>query len=155
MLGRGLHGLALLGLGVLLAAAAIACGGDSEDEDSGGGDSGGSSGGGGAISVSLKEWEVKPARTTAKAGELTFKVDNKGATPHELAVIKTDSDVAKLPQASGLVDEKQLKPAGRTKNLEAGKSESLKLKLEPGKYALICNIAAHYGQGMHAAFTVE
>lgn len=153
MLATGVRGAVLVGVG-LLVSLAVACGGGDEEGDSGdGGGSAGSSSG--SIAVTLEEWAVKPASAKATAGEVTFKAQNKGATPHELAVVQTDADPAKLVQASGLVDEKQVKVLGRTKQLAAGKNEELKLKLAAGKYVLICNIAAHYGQGMHAAFTVE
>ncbi len=153
MLATGVRGAVLLAVG-LLVSLAVACGGSSESEG-GGGDEGSSVSNGESIAVALEEWSVKPAAAKHAAGEIAFKVQNKGATPHELAVVQTDLDATKLPQASGLVDEKQIKVLGRTKQLAAGKSEELELKLAAGKYALICNIAAHYGQGMHAAFTVE
>ncbi|MEZ4552835.1 MAG: plastocyanin/azurin family copper-binding protein [Dehalococcoidia bacterium] len=135
--------------------ALIACGGgDDEDEDSGGSDGGGTPAAG-AVKVDLSEWAVKPSATTAKAGEVTFEVTNKGAAPHELAVVKTDLAHDKLPVANGMVDEKQVPPLGRTANIAAGEEEDKSFNLEAGKYVLICNIPAHYGQGMHVAFTVE
>jgi len=53
------------------------------------------------------------------------------------------------------VDEKQVPPVGRTSNIAGGKSEDKTLNLTAGKYVLVCNVPAHYGQGMHVAFTVE
>ena len=35
-----------------------------------------------------------------------------------------------------------------------GSSQDLKVNLAAGKYVLICNLPAHYKQGMHTAFTV-
>ena len=35
-----------------------------------------------------------------------------------------------------------------------GKTKSKTLKLKAGSYALVCNIAKHYGLGMRAGFTV-
>lgn len=134
--------------------ALIACGGGDDEEA----DEGESGGGGAAASSSVKyelnEWSIKgPA--SAKAGEVKFEVTNKGAAPHELAVMKTDLAHDKLPVANGAVDEKQVPPAGRTTNIAAGKSEEKTWNLTAGKYVLLCNIPAHYGQGMHMAFTVE
>lgn len=134
--------------------ALIACGGGDEEKDDGGSD-GGSSAAAGSVKVELSEWAVKPSATTAKAGEVKFEVTNKGAAPHELAVIKTDLAQDKLPVANGAVDEKQAAPVGRTTNIAAGKSEEKSFNLTAGKYVLLCNIPAHYGQGMHVAFTVE
>ncbi len=165
----------LLGV-VLLVGMVVACGGD-DDEDEGSSSSAtvtstksaattaaatstattsaGSAVTAEGVEVTLNEWSVKPGATKAKAGDVTFKVTNKGATLHELAVFKTDLAADKLPQASGAVDEKAVPPVGRSTQLIGGKSETKTFKLSAGKYVLLCNIPAHYGQGMHTAFTVE
>jgi len=134
--------------------ALIACGGG-DDEDEGSESNGGGTAATGSVKVELSEWAVKPAATTAKAGEVKFEVTNKGAAPHELAVFKTDTAQDKLPVANGAVDEKQVPPVGRTANIAATKEEDKSFNLTAGKYVLLCNIPAHYGQGMHVAFTVE
>ncbi len=114
-----------------------------------------SASGAGAITVSLSEWKVAPSAAKAKAGEVTFNVANKGATQHELAVIKSDAAPDKLPQANAAVDEKAVTISGKTEALDAGKVSTLKATLTAGKYVLVCNLPAHYGQGMATAFTVE
>ena len=101
------------------------------------------------------EWAIKPSVAKAKAGSVEFAVSNKGTTAHELAVYQTDAAADKLPQAGGGVDEKQVTLIGRTANVDANKSESKKMDLKAGKYVLVCNLPAHYGQGMRIAFTVE
>lgn len=138
----GLVGVALLGL-----LAAAGCG------ESGGAAKSGPAGAG-PINVTLAEWSMKPNATSAEAGKVTFVVTNKGATPHELAIAKTDLAPAKVPVALGLVDEKVVVPLGRTASLDAGKSETKAFDLQPGKYLLLCNLPAHYGQGMRTTFTV-
>lgn len=143
--------LVLMVIGAMTAL--IACGGD--DEDEGGESNGGGTAAAGSVKVELSEWAVKPSASTAKAGEVKFEVTNKGAAPHELAVMKTDLAQDKLPVANGAVDEKQVPPVGRTTNIAAGKEEDKTFNLTAGKYVLLCNIPAHYGQGMHVAFTVE
>lgn len=40
-------------------------------------------------------------------------------------------------------------------DMEAGASKTLTLKLDKGRYALICNIPGHYAAGMFADFTVS
>lgn len=139
-------------VGALVAVALVGCGGEAgegKDKD----DKGGATTG--TVDVTLTEWSVKASTAKAKAGEVTFKVANKGATVHELAVARTDLAADKLPQASGAVDEKQVPAIGRTANLDGGKSETKAFNLQAGKYVLYCNIPAHYGQGMYTAFTVE
>ena len=39
-------------------------------------------------------------------------------------------------------------------DIAPGVSQKLALDLAPGAYAVICNLPGHYGQGMHATFTV-
>ena len=86
---------------------------------------------------------------------MSFNASNKGATAHELVVYQSDLAADKLPQAGGGVDEKQVTVVGRTASLDANKTESKKMDLKAGKYVLVCNLPAHYGQGMRIAFTVE
>ena len=40
-------------------------------------------------------------------------------------------------------------------DIVAGTTAELQLSLEPGTYAVICNLPEHYAQGMHASLTVE
>lgn len=142
----------LVMVSAVAAAALVACGGGESGGKSEGGSSGAASG---KIDVTLSEWAIKASAAKAKAGTVEFVTVNKGATAHELAIYQTDLAVDKLPQASGAADEKQVTVIGRTASLDANKSESKKFELKAGKYALICNLPAHYGQGMRAAFTVE
>lgn len=114
-----------------------------------------SSSAGGTITVALSEWKVAPSAAKVKAGEITFTATNKGATQHELEVIKSDAAADKLPQANAAVDEKAVTVVGKTEALDASKSGTVKATLAAGKYVLVCNLPAHYGQGMATAFTVE
>ncbi len=127
----------------------VGCGGSAPASSSGGAASGG------PVNVTLSEWSVKPSATSAKAGSVSFAVTNKGTTPHEFVVVKTDLAGDKLPQGAGIVDEKQVTVIGRTASIDAGKSETKAVDLQAGKYVLICNLPAHYGQGMQIAFTVQ
>ena len=45
----------------------------------------------GSIAVSLTEWSVAPATTSAAAGSVTFDVSNDGTQVHEFVVVKTDT----------------------------------------------------------------
>lgn len=114
-----------------------------------------SSSAGGTITVALSEWKVAPSAAKVKAGEITFTATNKGVIQHELRVIKSDAAADKLPQANAAVDEKAVTVVGKTEALDAGKSGTVKATLAAGKYVLVCDLPAHYGQGMATAFTVE
>ena len=111
---------------------------------------------GSTINVAITEWAIVPDEEHAySAGEVTFEATNSGAAPHEFVVIRTDLAPDALPVAAGLVDESQVEVIGRMPQVPAGESATLRVSLETGNYALICNIPAHYGLGMLVAFTVD
>ena len=129
---------------------------------------GGTSAGGGesSVDVTLKEWEVVPAGDSASSGEITFQLENQGKETHEFVVIKTDLDPTELPTAEdGSVDEagSGMEVVDEVEDLPSGESEELTVELEPGGYALLCNIVeeangeveSHYDFGMRTGFTVE
>jgi uncharacterized cupredoxin-like copper-binding protein len=110
------------------------------------------------INVSLKEFSVTPQPASTGSGQITFNVKNDGAVLHELVVIRTEGDPAKLPQSQGKVDETNpgIEVKGKAQNIAGGASGIVSATgLPAGKYALICNIPGHYTGGMHAAFTVQ
>jgi uncharacterized cupredoxin-like copper-binding protein len=109
------------------------------------------------LRVDVTEWSITGENggpiPSVTAGELTFEVHNIGQIPHELVVIKTDTDPANLPLTDGDADETG--SIGEVEQFPAGQTETGSFNLQPGTYALICNIPAHYKQGMHALLTVE
>ncbi len=92
------------------------------------------------------------SQSSIAAGTVTFVITNEDVKEHEVVVMKTDTMVADLPVSdneaveSGVVDELEDIPAGATQNLT--------VTLEPGHYALICNIPGHFEKGMRADFEV-
>lgn len=118
------------------------------------------SGDGGAttVAITLQEWAVVPASSSAAAGDITFEVTNEGPEDiHEFVVIQTDLDVAELPtDENGAVDEagEGMEVIDEIEDIPVGESQQLTVTLEPGSYALVCNILAHYQMGMRTSFTV-
>lgn len=106
---------------------------------------------------------------TASAGDITFKVTNKGTIDHEVLLIGPGIDAFdKIPiadagdppaaVATGANKIDEAKNVGETgdPNLKPGDSRSFTVKkVAAGSYALVCNIAQHYGLGMRAMFTVS
>lgn len=114
----------------------------------------------GTVNVALDEYTVKPSPTSATAGKVTFKVENVGTINHEMVVFKTDLAEDKLPTKkddSSRVDEEGpgLKAIGEVPELKPGKSGSVSLKLQSGKYVLICNMPGHYASGQRTTFQVR
>jgi len=117
------------------------------------------------VQVTLQEWAVVPASSSAVAGQLTFQVRNSGpADVHEFVVLKTDLDPGSLPvDANGAVTESGtgIEVIDEIEDIPVGETQDLTVALTAGKYVLLCNIysvdekEAHYKLGMRVAFDVQ
>ncbi len=105
----------------------------------------------GTVRVDLGEWAVKSSAQQAKAGKVHFIATNSGSTEHEMIVIRTDKPASDLGTGARISEKGS---AGEIGEFGAGKVQSTTLTLKPGHYALICNIAGHYAQGMRTDFEV-
>ena len=108
---------------------------------------------------------VAPA--AVQAGDVTFVVKNTGTIDHEMIVLQTSTPFNKLPitdagdppapVTSGANKVSETNNVGETgdPNLKPGVTRTFTIKnMAAGSYALVCNIALHYGKGMRGAFTV-
>jgi uncharacterized cupredoxin-like copper-binding protein len=148
---------AAIGVAVILAA----CATDDGDGTATGGGPGEADGT--TIEVTLQEWAVVVSDASAPAGEVTFAITNDGPEDvHELVIFRTELDVSELPtDESGVVDENAegIEVVDEIEDIAVGDSADLTVTLEPGSYALVCNIydedegEAHYRMGMRTAFT--
>jgi uncharacterized cupredoxin-like copper-binding protein len=105
----------------------------------------------------VKSMEMKPDRTSAPAGHVTFQVHNASTSLiHEMIVVKTDAPPSALPydKKKNEVDEDKIKSLGEVSELPPGKSGNLSLDLKPGAYLLFCNQAGHLQGGMWTRFEV-
>ena len=116
------------------------------------------------VNVTLSEFILTPDVATALAGQVYFLATNAGGEAHEMVVIKTDLAPDQLPNDDGRVPEDDVDMIGEIEPFAPGSEASIVFDLEPGQYALICNIVeeeaggkseSHYLEGMYAAFTVE
>lgn len=136
----------------VLALLSMSCSNDDE-----GGTGGDGTGGGGGVGVTLADYSVTLDSTSLSAGDVTFNVTNDAGQVHEFVVVKTDLAEDALPlDDGGDVDEEstEISPVDEIEDIEPGTSPSLAVTLEAGNYVALCNLPGHYGQGMHAAFTV-
>jgi uncharacterized cupredoxin-like copper-binding protein len=114
----------------------------------------------GEVHISATEYKLAgvegAAIDSAPAGHITFEVHNDGTIQHSFYVVKTDLDQASLPLDGTKVDENAtgVDFVDEIDDFDAGTIKTLSVDLEAGHYVLICNIAGHYTQGMHAAFDV-
>ena len=119
------------------------------------------------VDVTVQEFAVIPASSSAPAGDVTFDVTNEGPDDtHEFVVFKTDLAPDALPTAAdGSVDEEGegVELIDEIEDIAVGDTPTLTVSLDAGSYVFICNIVeeeggetiAHYQQGMRVAFTVE
>jgi uncharacterized cupredoxin-like copper-binding protein len=119
------------------------------------------------VDVTVQEFAVIPAESSAPAGDVTFDVMNEGPDDvHEFVVFKTDLAPDALPTAADAsVDEEGegVELIDEIEDIAVGDTPTLTVTLDAGSYVFICNIVeeeggetiAHYQQGMRVAFTVE
>lgn len=107
------------------------------------------------VAVTLSEWAVEPDASSVPAGEVKFSVSNEGTIPHELVIIRSEADPEALPVEGGIVPEDEVDVVGEVEEFPAGETDSGSFNLGAGNYLLICNIPAHYEQGMRVALTIE
>jgi uncharacterized cupredoxin-like copper-binding protein len=84
-----------------------------------------------------------------------------GTIPHEFVVLFTNTPSADIPtgtyegQANRIDENTAGLNVGETGDLKAGATGTITLDLPPGHYVFLCNLPAHYGQGMHVDVTVS
>jgi uncharacterized cupredoxin-like copper-binding protein len=109
------------------------------------------------VAVALDDYSIEPSGRVVPTGDITFSVENVGATEHEMVVIRTDLDPADIPVENHEANEEApgMTPMGEVEDVQPGASTELKLTLEPGSYILLCNIAKHFERGMVTEFQVS
>jgi hypothetical protein len=112
----------------------------------------------GAVDGQEKEWQITLGAETHVAGSITFNLTNKGTINHEFVVIKTDKTgdqlVSEIDPATNRLNEDTLVSMGEQGEYAPGSPGGVTLDLLPGHYVVMCNIAGHYKNGMHADFEV-
>lgn len=112
----------------------------------------------GGVGVTLADFTITADPDSASAGEVTFDVTNDAEQTHEFVVFQTDLAPDQLPtDEGGDVDEagEGVELVDEIEDIEGGSTQSLTVNLDTGSYVLICNLPGHYGQGMHAGFTMS
>ena len=107
----------------------------------------------GALTVHMTEFAFDPKDAVATAGKVTISAPNDGKVVHELVVLKTNADPAKLPMDGDEVNENT--NVGEIPDVEPGATKKVTLKLAAGKYAMVCNLPGHYAAGMYGSLTVK
>ena len=150
---------------VIALMALAACGETKTDTSSGGTTSGGSTTGGttaGAAALTFDsgpgaENKFIPETMDATAGEVAVTFNNKGVVPHNWTLVKPgEEDKAATESQTNAPDYKYAGALAQTKTLNnAGASDTVTVKLEPGTYSYICTFPGHYQLGMKGTLTVK
>lgn len=115
------------------------------------------------VKAKLTDFKIEPDKKTVPAGKINFVLQNNGAHPHEVVIVKGD-DPAKLPKgAEGGFDEGAYgedKIIGEVEAFPSGETCNGVFDLAPGSYILLCNVVEpsehedHFRDGMFTTFTV-
>ena len=88
---------------------------------------------------------------------MTFDVAERGPSTHEFVVFKTDlaPDALPVDDNGDVAESDEFAPVDEIEDITTSDKPELTVDLEEGDYVIICNVTAHYGEGMHAPLTVE
>jgi uncharacterized cupredoxin-like copper-binding protein len=107
------------------------------------------------VAARVGDYSIRLDRESAPHGNVSFDIRNDGRVEHEFVILRSDRAASALPRTGDAVAEDAA--GSRKDEVEAiapGRTVTLKAKLEPGRYVLICNLAGHYARGMRAPFRV-
>ncbi|MGH6879772.1 MAG: cupredoxin domain-containing protein [Hypericibacter sp.] len=109
------------------------------------------------IDHGMESMHMDLSKSQVKAGTVTFNVTSKSETLiHEFVVVKAGQAVESWPynDSENKVEEEGLEAVKELEGIEPGKSGTLTVDLEPGTYALFCNLAGHFKGGMVTTLVV-
>ncbi|MDP9238660.1 MAG: cupredoxin domain-containing protein [Chloroflexota bacterium] len=91
-----------------------------------------------------------------KAGTINFEAHNDGATEHEFVLLKNDADPASLEVVDHKIDEDTNGAGpGEVAAVAVGETKTESIDLAPGTYIYVCNLLAHYEQGMRGRLIIQ
>jgi uncharacterized cupredoxin-like copper-binding protein len=107
------------------------------------------------VQVSERDFQIS-APQRVSGGDVTLVVRNHGPDTHELIVVRADGRPLPLRSDGLTVDERAVlaRTPGSLDGGSPGSVRRLRLRLAPGRYVLLCNMAGHYLGGMHRILVV-
>lgn len=122
--------------------------GGANTETGGGTPAAGGGGGGPATTINAteKDFAIALDKSSVPAGTITFSIKNTGPSPHNLGVVAGNG----ASKASGITG----KTIKDSENIDAGKTGTLAVDLQPGTYQVVCSIPGHVQLGMIVQLTV-
>jgi uncharacterized cupredoxin-like copper-binding protein len=91
------------------------------------------------------------------AGDVIFRVRNRGPVGHEMLIVRLDQAGLPLRRDGLTVDEEALqrREIGLLEPASVGAVRDLHVRLGAGRYELFCNMSGHFMSGMHATLVVR
>lgn len=111
---------------------------------------------GNVIAVTERDFAIV-APKTLPAGNVDFRVRNKGPVAHELLIVRAPTGPMPLRKDGLTVDEERLarREVGVLEPADAHALRNLAVRLTPGHYVLFCNMSGHFMGGMHRTLVVQ
>jgi uncharacterized cupredoxin-like copper-binding protein len=108
------------------------------------------------VGVTEKDFKISAPKTIV-AGDVVLSSRNEGPDEHELIVARVGALGLPLRTDGLTLNEEALErdEAGVLEPGAPGSVRALRVKLTPGRYAFVCNMAGHYLGGMHAEVVVR
>jgi uncharacterized cupredoxin-like copper-binding protein len=108
------------------------------------------------VRVVERDFHITVVHGRLTAGEVLFRVTNRGPDEHEFIVVRADRGLPLRPDGITLDEEALGKNIiGSIEPVPAGRTNTLRLALTTGRYELVCNMFGHYMGGMHAPLVVR
>ncbi len=107
--------------------------------------------------VGMGMMSIRADADHVRAGEVRFVVTNWSRDlEHEMVVIRVDhaDEALAYDQDAARVLEDKVDALGEVEEIGPGQSGSVTLRLKPGTYLLVCNLAGHFASGMVTELTV-
>jgi uncharacterized cupredoxin-like copper-binding protein len=107
------------------------------------------------LDVVEKDFKITAPMRVAP-GEISIRARNRGPDDHELIVVRARAGMLPMRKDGITVDEDALEPetAGAIEPFAPHAIEELHVRLRPGRYVLLCNMAGHFLGGMHRTLIV-
>jgi uncharacterized cupredoxin-like copper-binding protein len=110
------------------------------------------------IQVAVNEQSFSMPSETIEAGDVTFSASNEASSVHELEVFTVPDgvDATSLEITNNVADTEGagMDVVDEVEDIAPGTTADLTVNLDPGTYALICNLPGHYAEGMVLEFEV-
>jgi uncharacterized cupredoxin-like copper-binding protein len=111
-----------------------------------------------ATVVAVTEADFKiTAPTRLAAGDVVFRVHNRGPDQHEFILVKVKNPQLPFRTDGFTVNEESIQNAepGSLVPGQPGATRDLAVHLTPGRYVMFCNMSGHFLGGMHQDLVVQ